>query len=519
MLEADRWPTTFPLHLAPHIGGAALALACVAWTGANVTFIQSWINWNYEGLERKPSYPLLEDLMNSVKGAIHDPRVGYEHSPTHNRFGSSRVFENMALFSGRATLEGVLLQNAVTSPYVYWLQSAVSKQDTRVLPGFDYPQLDLARATARLDLFNVSDMIVVSPEVKAALEQDPRWDLTLDRSPYAVFHRLGASREYVRVPRFQPVVLKTRDWKRDFHQWFGQDENLEVPLVAASMVPKTELALFPIAPSLENIPRYPIDGDCVIDERIDHLEIEFTTTCPGLPHMIAVSFSPNWKVEGAKTVFLASPAFMLVFPESDRVRLSFGRTSSDWAGIVLTSLGFLGLAASLPRRRGSPAEPPNAVTRWLVKLQPYATVTVLVSVVALSTSVGVRDFGPPYLYKKGWQAFDAQNYAQAQRHFDRVLQMDDSTSRAADAAFFYALSLQRANEHQRAVTGFERVVEEFFDSHWVAESHFRIGESLDQLGQTAEAIERFEFLKATYPDDRWGQEATERLEQMRTGNE
>ena len=121
----------------------------------------------------------------------------------------------------------------MTSPFVYWIQSLISKQGTGVIPGYSYPDMNLDRATPRLDLFNVSDMIAVTPEVIGALDKDnKRWQRTFSNPPYAVFHRQGADPHYVRVPRFRPVLLETARWKKE--QYPALIENALRQLLASS---------------------------------------------------------------------------------------------------------------------------------------------------------------------------------------------------------------------------------------------------------------------------------------------
>ena len=165
-----------------------------------------------------------------------------------------------------------------------------------MIPGYLYPEFHPERATPRLALYNVHDLIAVTPELRQSLEADAGWERVLARDDYAIFHRIDADPHYVRVPRYQPAVLDSADWKRDFHRWFASDDALEVPLLLASRTPPSLRGLLPRAESPWSPPRVPIDAHCEIQERIDHLEIEFTTSCPGLPHWIAVSYFPNWQV-------------------------------------------------------------------------------------------------------------------------------------------------------------------------------------------------------------------------------
>src|SRR4029450_7324358 len=96
-------------------------------------------------------------------------------------------------------------------------------------------------------------------------------------------------------------------------------------------------------------PAGPSDADCRIDETIDHSRIEFTTTCAGLPHIVAVAYYPNWRVQGATAVHLVSPSFMLVFPDGPRVTLTYRRIAIDWIGIGLTLLALTGCVAHRQR--------------------------------------------------------------------------------------------------------------------------------------------------------------------------
>jgi hypothetical protein len=513
-LEAGRWPDTTPLRFAPHAGALALVLVCGAWARASTTTIPGWIRWNYEGIERKPSYPLLQALSKTLEGSIGDPRIAYENSPEHDRFGSMRVFENMALFTGRATLEGVLLQTAVTSPYVYWLQSQISKLGTGVIPGYSYPEFDPGRAVPRLALFNVRDLIAITPELKQALDRDARWERIFEQQPYAVYRLRAADDHYVRVPRFAPVLLDSEEWKRGFHRWFATDAALDVPLVAAHDVSRQDRSLFaetaasPTAP-----PRVPLDDRCEIVERIDHLEIEFTTTCPGRPHWISISHFPNWRAEGAKGPFLASPGFMLVIPEGPEVRLAFRRLAIDWIGIGLTAFG-LGVCIAARRARAW-QEPSGSWARVLEALHPWLLGPGIVVVLLFTAWHATRSWGTDQLYVRGWAAFEKGAYADAVREFERVRWLGPSSRHAADATFFRAASLLRMNDPAAALEGYEQVIAEHPDSIWVAESHFHVGLCLLQLQRPDEAARRFQSVVDAYPRNRWAELAAGQLEKLR----
>lgn len=88
----------------------------------------------------------------------------------------------------------------------------------------------------------------------------------------------------------------------------------------------------------------------LVVESVDANRIRFRTDALGEPHLIKVSYFPNWKVTGARAVYLVTPSFMLVYPEQHEVELTFGRTAIDYAGMGLTGLGWLVLIARIRRR-------------------------------------------------------------------------------------------------------------------------------------------------------------------------
>ena len=64
----------------------------------------------------------------------------------------------------------------------------------------------------------------------------------------------------------------------------------------------------------------------------------------GMLLLVRVSFHPRWRVEGADGPYLVSPALMMVVPRQREVRLVYGRTASDFAGLALTVATLLVLA-------------------------------------------------------------------------------------------------------------------------------------------------------------------------------
>ena len=95
-------------------------------------------------------------------------------------------------------------------------------------------------------------------------------------------------------------------------------------------------------------------GDVVLE---DH-RLSFTTTAVGVPHLVKVSYFPNWQAEGADGPYRAAPSLMVVVPTQEEVVLEFRNTGAENIGIALTVLAFGGLAAYAYLRRRERRERP-----------------------------------------------------------------------------------------------------------------------------------------------------------------
>ena len=91
-----------------------------------------------------------------------------------------------------------------------------------------------------------------------------------------------------------------------------------------------------------SVPENPvkIEGD-IISEILDRERIEFTTTAVGAPHLVKVSYFPNWKAIGADGPYLVSPSLMMVIPTQENVTLYYGMSSANRIGVALSILGWV----------------------------------------------------------------------------------------------------------------------------------------------------------------------------------
>jgi hypothetical protein len=100
-------------------------------------------------------------------------------------------------------------------------------------------------------------------------------------------------------------------------------------------------------PPLTSLPRERLDrpGELPATTSRSGDVVSFRTDRVGEPHIVKVSWFPNWKAEGAEGPWLLSPGLMVVVPTQPEVRLSYRDTPIDLAGKALTVAGVGALLA------------------------------------------------------------------------------------------------------------------------------------------------------------------------------
>jgi hypothetical protein len=88
-------------------------------------------------------------------------------------------------------------------------------------------------------------------------------------------------------------------------------------------------------------PPYDTAGANVTDVVIEDQRVSFSTTAIGVPHLVKVSYFPNWEVvSGGEGPYPVTPSLMLVVPTEQDVVLEFRATPVETIGTVLTLAGF-----------------------------------------------------------------------------------------------------------------------------------------------------------------------------------
>lgn len=320
----------------------ALIFGMYLWIGYNTSYIKDWIKWNYSGFESKDKWHEVKEIFEYLRQDS-SGRVVYENSTLYDRFGTMRIFESLRMFAGRDTLEGLYMQSSITSPFVFFIQSEISKEVSA--PLWDYPvsSFNLETGAKHLSMFNVTQFIVISDLVKEGIKNRPEFAIEKRFGDIEIYRLTITKPNYVIPVEYEPVAYTKDTWKKDFYNWFKKPETLDVPLVYVGKDAEASRAFKLKADSIENLPKAPLSlPKYTLKEKIGNEFIEFETSLINHPHIIRVSYHPNWRVEGAKKVYLVAPSFMLVYPEQNKVRLVFSKSIYNYIGEGLTIIAILG---------------------------------------------------------------------------------------------------------------------------------------------------------------------------------
>lgn len=470
-----------------------LLIPCVIfWADGHKGSIPSWAKWNYSGFQKKAAWPLFKEINQTLAGNLNQPRVAVENSPQNNIFGSSRAFESLPLFAGRATLEGLYMQASPSAPFVFYIQSLISKSASRPFPQYHYDAMNFNRARPRLIIFNVRDLLLRSKKAKKAVRQARGYQLYKTIGPYELWRLTGNPGKYVVPLNIQPLVYKGNNVKEAAFQWFTNDHDLKIPIIFPQPGQKLPADSIPITSIKEPLPRRPLNmPPCEISEKIRPQGLDITTTCLERPVLIKVSYHPNWRVRGADTIYQVTPAFMLIYPRMGHITMDYKNGKFDYWGEILSGLGIFILIINLPFA---------VISRWrlgllsrirrLISHGDFMTGklpcrrTIIIAVIGLLiigtavTSFQLKKIlqkNPQRLFNAAIRDKDTRRYAAARQNFALVIKALPQSDMARNARYYIAACYYLQGLDSKAAAAFNKVIESDPHSPWRASAYYHLG--------------------------------------------
>lgn len=502
--------------VAADLAALGLVLLGIVHADAQVQSLRAWVDYNYTGLEAKDLWPAFSSLSETLSGSVGDPRVAVEYNAEHERAGSIRMYETLPFFTGRSTLEGVYNQASLQTHPVYFLASELDASSPNPFRKRDYSTFDTPSALRHLRLFDVSQVVALSPKLIASLDGRPEARRVARIPPYVVYDLAGAGGGYVEPLAYAPVRSSPRGWRDKSYRWFTRK-----PLSPAYLV-FTDDPRFTVAETDEWLapPEVPLAGGVEAQATVEDEAITVTTNRVGHPLLIKVSYHPRWKAEGADGPYLVSPAMMLIVPRQPTVRLTYARDGSDALGLALTGGTLLAGLFAMGRRRYLRAHPRPAPPMPPISLDecdapaPTRRWGAVIPGVFLLGCAGARvaamhpaSFDPMPLYEKASRAYAAGRFTDAAEYARNGAGPRSPSSLRAELQSLRGESLLRAGQPGLAADAFQAVLAEPEPNPYVAQALFGEIQARNASGAPELAQQARERLLREFASSPWAARA------------
>jgi hypothetical protein len=383
------------------LGAIALAVVVVAGTafalnqgseaaGNNAGIaIRGWAAWNYSGYELKSTYPQYNAVMTGMEEvadehgngrALWEPSSG--EPDAINSYGTSLALMLLPYFThGKiASMEGIYFESSATTDYHFLTVSECAQHPSNPVRGLKYGSgdSDFDLCVRHMQMLGVRYYMAWTPEMQKlaagssaltlvkTIPQNPtiaavkpqkqltNWkvyqiadsDLVvgMDHEPVVLTSLPGSRQTYskcwgVAYPGSDTEPLMQDGWECETAPWWMNRTELDTAYAQSG--PK-EWERVKASDLAQATPRAVTPAQ-VTNVRTTVDEISFDVSDIGRPVEVKESYFPNWKVSGAKGPYRLAPNLMVVIPTSTHVKLTYGLTTVDWAGRVITVVGVVGL--------------------------------------------------------------------------------------------------------------------------------------------------------------------------------
>ncbi len=307
-----------------------------------------------------------------------DGRVMWENNNGLNQYGTpmSPMLIPYWTEGSHKSMEGLYFESSLTTPFHFINHSEMSYRSSNPIPGLLYHRFDMERGLAHMDVYGVDYYVSFTPEALEKARGIGEMELLANPEPFGIF-RLPET-EIVEVATHLPSVYEvpTRsvidlligaetvtgpdgEVLPSFHdmalEWYEDYEEMDRIITVDGPEEWPRISSLEERADVElAVSEAPVSNIAVEDHRIT-----FTTSAVGQPHIVKVSYFPNWRATGAEGPWRATPSLMVVVPTENDVVIEFRDTWAESLGNAL-SLAGLGLVAiggvGAWRRRASRAD-------------------------------------------------------------------------------------------------------------------------------------------------------------------
>ena len=321
-------------------------IGLVLFTGvfASLSFLPNWINWNFTGYEGKQNWSdissLYEELNNLPPG-----RITWEANPDLNEYGTPMVLMTLPMYTDHSSMEGLYFDSSITTPFHFISVSSLSEKPSNPVGGLRYFNGDFERGIHYLKDLGVDYYITNSEKLfeEALKSNDLIYINKVNR--FGIF---GVKESYKIVPlqREIEVIFLENTSRRVLSSLFREREsrfyeysinnfyNLQSSKHFVE-IPPSEKDIFS---NLNTTINKTIDQEGISNVVISDNKISFDTEFVGRPHIVKISYFPNWELNSGYGPYRIDPSFMLIVPSTNYVELEFKRDTIELVSLILSIL-------------------------------------------------------------------------------------------------------------------------------------------------------------------------------------
>lgn len=319
----------------------------IALTLGSVSYLPHWVNWNFTGYENKSSWGDIESLY-SVLNNLPPGRIMWEPNSDLNKYGTPMVLMTIPMFTHHTSMEGLYFDSSITTPFHFIAVSGLAERPSNPVGGLSYINGNFDKGMRMMNDLGIDYFIAYTEKIKDKADRAIELELIADTEVFKIYDVNSQKVELITksLLNFDSPSFKSRissSLIKDFNDQsffdlavenFLNDSNFKV---------------------IENLDFLDYDSQDytrlkITNLNIDNEQITFTTNKVNYPHLIKVSYFPNWQIKEGYGPYRVSPSFIAVVPTSSNVKLVF-ETGFYEKILDTVSIISLGLALFLFRKK------------------------------------------------------------------------------------------------------------------------------------------------------------------------
>ena len=327
--------------------------------------VSSWSQFNYSGYQGQSGWAEYHDLMTTMTTVGRQYGCGtamWEYNASESRFGTTMALMLLPYWTNNCidSMEGLYFESSATTPYHFLDQAELSAAPSDPQVGLNYGSTDVALGVEHLQMLGVRYYMAFTPSVVAQADKDP----SLTPVATTQFWASSQTRWHIYLIKNAPVVSALHydptvvpnsasrvQWLAANEAWWLHPEWWATPLAM------TGPSSWPHSTTPLPMPSSPLPAVTVTNVVERSSQISFDVSKVGVPVEVKISYFPGWHVTGATGPYRVSPNLMVVVPTSSHVTLTYGPTSGQRLGTVITDLtalvGIIFFVMHLKRRRST----------------------------------------------------------------------------------------------------------------------------------------------------------------------